>query len=154
MVFRADITLKAAAVTALLVAVAMANELALPTTARESGGASVSEARIIQRQREGTQLVDMPGYFKITGDRATFFAGDGSAKYDGLENLNLERVAAVTSENPEQLEWLVSGTITEYRGANYLLVSKAVLRNKHQRNLRNEKLPAPRDSQPPAYRTP
>jgi len=82
-----------------------------------------------QRQREGTTLVDVPGHFKLTGDRATFFPTGSDAHYTGLENLNLERIATSISDIPEQLPWLVSGTITEYRGANYLLVTKAILQN-------------------------
>ncbi len=83
-----------------------------------------------QRQREGSQLVDLAGYFKLTSDRATFFAADGEQRFVGLENLNLERIALLVAENPDRLDWIVSGTVTEYRGANYLLVTKAVLKNK------------------------
>ncbi|HEX4142664.1 MAG TPA: hypothetical protein VHY91_03865 [Pirellulales bacterium] len=81
------------------------------------------------RQREGTALVDVPGYFKLTGDRATFFPTGSDAHYMGLENLNLERIATAISDIPEQIPWIVSGMITEYRGANYLLVTKAILQN-------------------------
>ena len=83
----------------------------------------------LEKQREGTTLTDVTGYFRLTGDRAMFYAESG-ARYGGLENLNLERVASVINENPEQLQWSVSGTITEYRGANYLLVSRATLKAK------------------------
>jgi hypothetical protein len=82
-----------------------------------------------QRQREGTTLVDVPGHFKLTGDRATFFPTGSDAHYTGLENLNLERIATAISDIPEQIPWIVSGTITEYRGTNYLLVTKAILQN-------------------------
>jgi hypothetical protein len=58
------------------------------------------------------------------------FYAESGVRYGGLENLNLERVASVINENPEQLQWSVSGTITEYRGANYLLVSRATLKSK------------------------
>jgi hypothetical protein len=82
-----------------------------------------------QRLREGTALVDVPGHFKLTGDRATFFPTGSDAHYTGLENLNLERIATAISDIPEQIPWLVSGTVTEYRGTNYLLVTKAILQN-------------------------
>jgi hypothetical protein len=91
--------------------------------------ASPAPHSITQRQREGTALVDVPGYFKLTGDRATFFPSGSDAHYMGLENLNLERIATAISDIPEQIPWIVSGTITEYRGANYLLVTKAILQN-------------------------
>jgi len=45
----------------------------------------------------------------------------------GLENLNLERIARAVADNPVTLEWKVTGTITEYRGANFLLVTRATL---------------------------
>jgi hypothetical protein len=45
-----------------------------------------------------------------------------------LENLALERIVRILNETRGQRQWLVSGTITEYRGSNYLLISKAVQR--------------------------
>jgi hypothetical protein len=95
-------------------------------TDRDSGTASKPRERV----REGTMLNDVLGTFKLTGDRATFFPADGSARYGGLENQALERVANVIGEDPEALEWLVSGTVTEYKGNNYLLVSRAILKSK------------------------
>ncbi len=83
----------------------------------------------MQREREGTSLVDVPGYFKLTGDRATFFPSGSEIHYLALENLNLERIATAISDIPEQIPWVVSGNVTEYRGANYLLVTKAILQN-------------------------
>lgn len=79
------------------------------------------------RIREGTEFNDQAGYFRITGNRVTFFTADGKGRFMGLENLNLERISRAISNNPAQLEWMVSGEITEYRGANFLLVHRAVL---------------------------
>jgi hypothetical protein len=83
-----------------------------------------------QRMREGSTLVDVVGYFKLTSDRATFFPADSEQRYLGLENLNLERISLLVGENPDRLDWIVSGTVTEFRGANYLLVNKAILKNR------------------------
>lgn len=47
-----------------------------------------------------------------------------------LENLNLERIARAITDNTEQLEWRVSGVLTEYGGANYLLVDRAILKSR------------------------
>jgi hypothetical protein len=44
-----------------------------------------------------------------------------------LENLALERIGRALDESRGTRLWVVSGLITEYRGANYLLVSKAVM---------------------------
>jgi hypothetical protein len=107
-----------------------------PAAAAESGQRAFSQRPTTPathsttvRQREGTAMVDVPGYFKLTGDRATFFPASGDIHYMALENLNLERIATAISDIPEQIPWVVSGTITEYRGTNYLLVTKAILQN-------------------------
>jgi hypothetical protein len=44
-----------------------------------------------------------------------------------LENLALQRISQVLDENRGPRQWIVSGLITEYRGSNYLLVTKAVI---------------------------
>ena len=82
------------------------------------------------RVREGTELVNVVGSFKLTGDRATFYPADGSGRFGGLENQTLERLATVISEDPSQLEWLVTGVVTEFKGNNYILVTKAILKSK------------------------
>jgi hypothetical protein len=83
-----------------------------------------------QRIREGDKLADQVGSFKLTGDRLTFFTADGSRRFNGLENLNLERITQMVGDSPDPLEWRVSGIVTEYRGANYLLITQAVVKNK------------------------
>lgn len=92
--------------------------------------ASPSVNRQRNRLREGTELTDALGTFRLTGDRATFTLADGSARFSGLENLTLERVANVIGGDPSPLEWVVSGVVTEYKGNNYLLVTRAILKSK------------------------
>lgn len=77
--------------------------------------------------REGTRIVDHPGYFRITGDRAIFYSSQRKIRYMVLENLNLERITTAIVDQPRQRKWKVTGTLTEYKGSNYLLVEKAVL---------------------------
>ena len=84
------------------------------------------------RIREGTEIVGRSGHFRMTGDRVTFFAADGKGRFVGLENLNLERVTQAIAASPDQLIWSVTGTLTEFRGANFLLVRRAVLRSRVQ----------------------
>ena len=108
------------------------------TTTAQGRPAPGSDARADSQKkrtiiREGTKLVDTLGHFKITGDRATFFSSDGQHRLRGLENLALERVARVLSESTGQLEWSVSGPVTEYRDANYLLITRAVIKTKNAR---------------------
>jgi hypothetical protein len=95
------------------------------------------------RWREGSKLVDVVGQFKVSGDRAAFHPADGKNRFLCLENLNSERVARIITESPEALDWIVQGTITEFRGENYLLISQAVIRTRSTRG------PRPSLDQPP-----
>lgn len=79
------------------------------------------------RFREGTQLKETRGIFRATGDRYTFFASGDSGRFVVLENLNLDRIARTLDDNPTIGQWLVSGTITEFQGNNYLLIDRAVV---------------------------
>lgn len=83
-----------------------------------------------KRLREGSLLTDQAGHFRTTGDRVVFSASDGKMSMVCLENLNLERIARAITDNSEQLEWRVSGVLTEYGGANYLLVERAILKSR------------------------
>jgi hypothetical protein len=79
------------------------------------------------RLREGTQLKDRLGRFRQNGDSLTFIDEDGR-ELGGLPNLSLERIIRMlkTVEEPDSVKWSVSGTVTEFAGRNYLLVSRAV----------------------------
>jgi hypothetical protein len=81
-----------------------------------------------ERQREGTRLIEVSGRFDLAGDRVTFLPVNEREHYKLLENLALERVGQVLSESRARHEWTVSGTLTEYRGSNYLLLQKAVIK--------------------------
>jgi len=95
------------------------------STAADSLGGNSKPA---ERLREGTRLVDVVGTFQTTGgDSISFFREGSKDSYRVLENLALQRVGQVLEENRGTRQWVVSGTITEYRSANYLLVSKAVV---------------------------
>jgi hypothetical protein len=88
------------------------------------------------RWREASRLIDQVGSFRVTGDHVTFISTDGKLRFESLENLAIERIARTIGDSPDQLEWTISGTITEYRGANYLLVTQAVLKTKATRTRR------------------
>jgi hypothetical protein len=79
------------------------------------------------RLREGTRLKDVAGCFRQSGDSLTFIDGE-NREITGLPNLNLERILRTlkTVEEPESITWSVSGTVTEFSGHNYLLISRAV----------------------------
>jgi hypothetical protein len=80
--------------------------------------------------REGTKLANCDGGFRDTGDRVEFRVGDSDQRLVALENLALERVAGILAETRGELAWSVSGVVTEYRGVNYLLITRAVLKSK------------------------
>jgi hypothetical protein len=97
-----------------------AGETTLPA---EEAKAEKTEKRV----REGTKI-ETTGYFRSTGDRVTFYSDEGKVRYRGLENLMLERIGRAIEDNPGQLEWSVAGIVTEYRGANFILVMHATLK--------------------------
>ena len=102
-----------------------ASSLVRPVAMRRNGDERASG----DRQREGSRVSEVTGRFEISGDRVTFFPAGGRESFRLLENLALERVATVLSESRARQEWTVSGTLTEFRGANYLLLTKAVIKS-------------------------
>jgi hypothetical protein len=90
------------------------------------GGAAAGKGN--ERLREGTKLIDVVGTFQATGaDSVTFLASGNTESYRVLQNLALQRVSYSLEENRALRQWIISGTITEYRGANFLLITKAVI---------------------------
>ena len=104
-------------------------EAAASEEVRESGERKLHPAgRSGERLREGTRLVDVVGTFQAIGaDGITFSPRGSKDSYRVLENLALERIGRALDESRGTRLWVVSGLITEYRGANYLLISKAVM---------------------------
>lgn len=86
--------------------------------------------------REGATVTDLVGHFKAAGDRWVFFEEGNSRRLIALENQNLERLSRTMAESPLPLVWKVTGTITEFRGKNYLLIERAVLRGTAERSTR------------------
>lgn len=91
-------------------------------------------ARIVRqfaKRREG-ELLETTGRFTRSGDRVTFSTEDGSDTFPVLENLALERVLRViedsTADQPRL--WHVVARITEFRGVNFLLLERVVLKPK------------------------
>ena len=81
------------------------------------------------RLREGSRLVEVPGEFHDTGDRIIFQPSEMSTSFQTLENLALERISRAL-DTPTPRLWSVTGTVTEFRNANYLFVTRAVLKAK------------------------
>ena len=85
--------------------------------------ATQSTARI---RREGSSI-DLSGVFRVVGDRVLFHPQPSGEALRVLENLALERIVGVLEESSGERQWKVSGMVTEYRGANYLLVRRAMI---------------------------
>lgn len=98
-----------------------------------AAGPRVEGGQINGHWREGTRLVDQLGQFKVTSDRISFTSADGSLRFDCLENLCCQRVARTVTDSPETLVWSVTGELTEFRGANFLLLTEAILKPKPAR---------------------
>lgn len=79
--------------------------------------------------REGTELVDQAGQFKMNNSRLIFTMADGGRPLIGLENLNMERISKEVAET-EPRTWIVSGTVTECQGINYILIRRAVQKSR------------------------
>jgi hypothetical protein len=122
-----------------------------PDKARSAtGGGRINGYLAGGRWREGSKLVDVAGHFKTSGERVAFHAADGKSRFPCLENLNSERVARIVAESPpESLEWIVQGTLTEFRNENYLLVTQAVISSRAVRGPRptvNRPVPEAKES--------
>ena len=101
--------------------------LRTPSPAASGRPASGPAPKSSERLREGTKLIDVTGTFQAVGsDNISFLATGNKESYRVLQNLALQRVSQSLEDNRAQRQWIVSGTITEFRGANYLLVTKAV----------------------------
>ena len=94
----------------------------------ESAPAADEQQRVMERYREGMKLEDEQGEFQRLAGRWVFRCQSSGARFLVLENLGLERVAEQVADSPEATGWIASGLITEFRGARYLLLSRAVQR--------------------------
>jgi len=99
-----------------------------PQSSQSSSAANSNGSKPVERLREGTRLTDVVGTFQSVGnDNVSFSLGGNKDSFRVLENLALQRINQVLDENRGPRQWIVSGLITEYRGSNYILVTKAVI---------------------------
>ena len=125
-------------------------ERPLNSSAVPENGRSAAEMRL----REGSSLSDEVGEFLNTGDRLVFQPRDRQSSLVVLENLALERISSVLEESEATRLWSVSGTVTEFRGTNYLLVTRAFLKANRPAAKPSTSLESPRaardSSRPPS----
>ena len=114
-------------VSTLLFAEAPAVRLPGPAVSKSAAPGRAPEGR--QRLREGSKLTDIVGRFEFAGERFAFHPNDGGEPMRVIENLSLERVSTALQESRTKSDWVVSGTVTEFRGNNYLIVTRAVTKS-------------------------
>ena len=94
-----------------------------PVVAIEKNEKGVAKKRI----REGMTFQGIRGFFRQTGSRTTLYTVDENDRFVCLENLNLERILKAIEEKPERSVWKIDGTYTEFRGENFVLITRAVI---------------------------
>ena len=109
------------------------NLLADSAAPQPASASAPAEQKSAERQREGTRLIDQSGRFEFAGDQVAFFPADGKDSFRVLENLALERISRILSESRTKHDWTISGTLTEFRGGNYLLITKAAIKSSSDR---------------------
>lgn len=92
------------------------------TASNELDGADRRGSRL----REGMTLVNQVGELRDQGGRVAFYPDGATYSLQLLENLALERVSR-DLDQPHR-KWSVTGVVTEFKGGNYLLLHRAVLK--------------------------
>jgi hypothetical protein len=83
--------------------------------------------------REGTDVIDRVGRLQKTGDGQEEFVFDSDGRTLGdpplyiLPSLKLMSMETAVSAASHDLRFRVTGTVTEYRGHNYILLEKVVV---------------------------
>ncbi len=77
--------------------------------------------------REGQAVRGLQGLIERQDGRYVFVSLDKKQRFPILENLALERVTRALDDSITPLTWNVSGSMTEYRGHNFLLLQSARL---------------------------
>ena len=99
---------------------------------RRRAGAVAPGAPAVKLVREGTHVTQRVGRLDHTPDGTTAvftFDADGAAMKDPpmiiLQNLALEQMEATQVNQSRDTRFRVSGTVTEYKGRNYVLLDTA-----------------------------
>ncbi len=90
-------------------------------------GSPAGKAAVKKRIREGAALIEKRVFFRETGNRTTLYTVDENDRFVCLENLNLQRILQAIEEKPERSIWKIDGTFTEFKGENFVLITRAVV---------------------------
>jgi len=106
----------------------------LPPAASSAATAASGNSAAGAILREGTDIIDRVGRLQKTADgqQTQFvFDSDGRTLQDApmtiLPNLKLMSMENAVSEASHDLRFRITGTVTEYRGHNYILLEKVVV---------------------------
>ena len=110
--------------------VLLADHLTADGTASRSkaNGPQKGEDELLGRDREGSKLINQIGEFHEAGERISFYFDGSTRSFVVLENLALERISRKLDQGTRK--WSVTGTITEFRGSNFLLVERALMKQR------------------------
>lgn len=74
--------------------------------------------------REGTRIDSRAVEFRIEGDRLSVQFPDEKGSLISLENLATQRIVKAIMDDPNDKHWVVTGSLTEFQGSNYLLIER------------------------------
>jgi hypothetical protein len=82
--------------------------------------------------REGARVIQMTGQFQVNGEIIQFTSSDAKLQITVIQNLMLQRVHQTITETADvkDHDWVINGIITEYRNANFIILTHAVLKTK------------------------
>ena len=99
--------------------------------------------------REGTRIQELGHFIQLTNDSAIFVDQHGR-RLSLLKNLNLQRVVHMprSTRAPDEIQWNISGVVTEFDGENYLLITRIIRKSETSKHGSPANPPAASDSQP------
>jgi hypothetical protein len=74
--------------------------------------------------REGTRIESRSAVCRFNGERLNVDLEEFERPILALENLAAQRILDTIRNDPNDDQWLLTGTITEFRGSNYLLLER------------------------------
>jgi hypothetical protein len=82
-----------------------------------------AENELAKLMREGTRVENRSAICRSSGGRLMVDIA-GLGKLLALENLAAQRILKAVLDDGEDVQWYVSGQITEYQGGNFLLLDR------------------------------
>ncbi|MEZ6135032.1 MAG: hypothetical protein R3C53_09005 [Pirellulaceae bacterium] len=75
--------------------------------------------------REGTRIESKAGECRSDGERLAITFNDGkSHTMIALENLAAQRILQAVSDDSNDKGWIVTGSVTEFQGRNFILLER------------------------------